>query len=98
MKPRTIHLLILCVLCVVPAGLGAALAVKASNSHSDFSGLDVAIGLGAIAASGLYAAISSLLVWKLAPTPRRVFAVHGGIFCAVAAFYGLPRLYTLVAR
>ena len=98
MKPRTIHLLILCVLCVVPTCLGAALAVKASGSHSEFSAIDVAIGLGLITASVLYAAISSLLVWKLAPTPKRVFAVHGGIFCAVAAAYGLPRLYSLVAR
>ena len=54
--------------------------------------------LGLITASALYAAVSSLLVWKLAPTPKRVFAVHGGVFCAVAAFYGLPRLYYLVAR
>ncbi|MDP1822078.1 MAG: hypothetical protein Q8L48_02515 [Archangium sp.] len=98
MTPRTVHLIILAVLCSVPACFGAYLVVKGDRSHSDLSGIAVAAGLALVAASAVYAAISSLLVWKLGTTPRRVFAVHGGVVLTVTAFVGLPRLYWLVAR
>lgn len=98
MTPRTVHLIILAVLCSVPACFGAYLVVKGDRSHSDLSGIAVAMGLALVAASATYAAVSSLLVWKLGTTPRRVFAVHGGILGTAIVFAGLPRLFWLVAR
>ena len=98
MKPRTIHLLILAVLLAAPSGFGVYLFVKGENSHSDLSGIAVAAGLALLAGSALYALLSSLLVWKLGTTPRRVFGVHGGLFLTAATLYGVPRLFFMVAR
>lgn len=88
MTPRTVHLIILAVLCSVPACFGASLVVKGDRSHSALSGIAVATGLALVAASAIDAAIS----------PRRVFAVHGGMLLTVTALVGLPRLSWLVAR
>lgn len=97
MKPRTIHLLILSVLCVAPAGLGIFFVVKGETSHNEFAALGVALGLGLLGASAFYALVSSLLVWKLGESPSRVWVVHGGIIGSVLGLLMVTRLVHLVA-
>ena len=58
----------------------------------------VLLGLAWLIGSLIYAAISSLLVWRLAKTTRGVLAVHGGILVTAFALFALPRLSWLVAR
>lgn len=98
MKPRTVHFLVLSLLCLAPALAGAFFAVKGAEAHSEFAGIDLAIGLALLAGSALYVGISSLLAWKFGTTPGRVLAVHGGLFLIAAVFFGGPRLYFLVNR
>lgn len=96
MKPRTIHLLILAVLCVAPALLGVFFVIKGEGSHNEFAAIGWALGLGLLGASGLYALVSSVLIWKLGQTPSRVWAVHGGIIGSVLGLLMLTRLVSLV--
>ena len=97
MKPRTLHLIILFLLCGVPALAGGVVAIIDSEKHSEFAPLGVALGLVIVAASALYAVISSLLVWKLAKSPRAVFAVHGGLLLTLALVFG-RRFLSLVPQ
>lgn len=96
MKPRTIHLLILSVLCVAPALLGVFFVIKGEASHNEFAALGVALGLALLGASAFYALVSSVLVWKLGTIPSRVWAVHGGIIGSVLGLLMLTRLVSLV--
>lgn len=97
MKPRTAHLIILSLLCLAPAGVGTFFAIKGERSHSDLSGIAVALGLALIGASVIYAGVSSLLVWKLGTTPARVIGVHAGIFGVAMTLFVASRILYLVA-
>ena len=97
MKPRTVHLLILSVLCVAPCCFGMYLVEKNQDSHANFAELGVMIGVGLIVASAVYVGVSSLLVWKLSSTPAQVFAVHAGIVAVLALMYFAPRLIAMGA-
>jgi hypothetical protein len=92
MKPRTAHLLILALVVLVPAGYGAWLAIVSDASGSFASGIGVAVGLGIVLACLTYALISSLLVWRLADTARRVVLVHAALIGVAAAAFFMPRV------
>jgi hypothetical protein len=98
MKPRTVHLLVLVVLCLLPACVGGYLVANGEGSHSDLSPMTEALGAVLVLGSAIYATVSSLVVWKLGTTPGRVLGVHFAIVAAVGGLVVLPRMYFMVHR
>jgi hypothetical protein len=77
---------------LAPAGYGARLAIASDASGSFVSGIGVALGIVIVLACLTYALISSLLVWTLADTARRVVLVHAALIGVVAAVFFVPRV------
>ena len=77
MTPRKTHLVILGLLCSVPALAGGFLFVTGTRSHSTYSSIPLAIGAALLLGAAGYAVRTSAIVWKWGTSPRRVIGAHG---------------------
>ncbi len=96
MKPRTAHLLFLGLLALPAICFGGFLTLNGLDSHTLGSGISVALGAVAVGAGLFYALVSSLLVWRLGDSARRVAAVHGGLLGGMALLVGILFLRRLL--
>lgn len=89
MRPRNVHLLMLALIAGYPVVAGIINIIVGLRAHSEFSGINMAVGIVFTGAGVMYVAVSSLVVWQAGTTVRRVLIVHGAVIAGVVALWAM---------